>query len=464
MNIVNPDNEDFYNDWRKYEIQNVLNGLYNIKYSKNLMLMPKYYPKRNKNSSAMVFQTSQNMPSFTEKNLSGGADMTHSSSLTDEEYTKYTHDLLQKRLSEFNSSSTSSSQPIPITLNESNIETNTIDFLLGSLEQKISAGIIDNVAYTDLMKIYQYYVNNIYKMEDKYLLVRIINRLEAVGENAEQIIKNKEEDTLSDRNEKNINFAELFLNTLYKLMDFIKENIVFVGRNVAERKIIASSIAREINTMQPKDVLPSVQKQIQEQEKELTPVQEKKPFVPSKMSLEELKNKGVELGLEIYNVDSKNTIKTLLYNYFNPDKPQIPLSKREINRRIKEPSLHTPLSGSGWSPPDERNFEANEERRKKYSGYTGRGYNGGYTGRGVWIKKDNKLRKCIMPTPDERYEKNINIPKLYETLREKCDVIPDKDDKTIPVFNYYVPYDLQGRGLPPIPRHNIYPSYSGYNW
>jgi len=360
----NPANIDYWNRWHSEAVQKVMDGLENQDYSKKLLLAEKYYPKRNKNSSAMVFQTSQNMPSFSEsKSLSGGnfSDFTESSQMADNDFEAYKAGIFQRRIKEFEQnvsqiSSQPSFGPLMVPTQNLDMESNTIDFILSSIEEKIGGGIVDSTTYNDLMKVYGYYTSNIWKFEDASVLINLIKRLEQISINCDQIIKNKEDTELSGRDAKDIQFAELFLNTIQKLIDFINANISFIGRNQSERKILASSVSRQMSKQPSRNVLPSVNNQLEQQLSEAPEAPEavvpperqpKKTFRPSQMTTETLKEEAAKLGIEVYDIDSKDALRTLIWNKMNPTREPFPLTKRQINQRLKNPELYIPLVGLG---------------------------------------------------------------------------------------------------------------------
>ena len=197
------------------------------------------------------------------------------------------------------------------------------------------------------MKLYSYYTGNIWKFEDATVLINLIRRLEDIAVNCDAIVSNKEGDEVSGRNQKDIQYAELFSNTIEKLITFINENIAFIGRNTSERKILSSALSRQM-TKPSKNVLPSLNKELAQQDDEATaeapelppPFTLPKSFRPSTMTNEELKVAASSLGIQVFNVDSKDALKTIIYNHMNPDKPQVPLTARQQKARIKNPSLY----------------------------------------------------------------------------------------------------------------------------
>jgi hypothetical protein len=386
----NPAQKDYRNRWRDESRQNVLNRLESIDRSKKFMITEQQFLPRGRNTAQMPFQTSQNMPSFSESRR--GGNVTSSSALTSNQYEDFRQKLLKNRLDDYEKQKTTTLQPLttaPSTLSPlprqpaSNVlltasERSGLDIILQSIEQKIGKGITDDTTYTDLLRVVQYFTLNIWKYEEPTELIAIIRRLESIATNVSADIKNKESDQLSDRNNNNTKYGKLIEVTIDNLINYIEKNASFIGRSQTERKVLASSTvplnkpsqiipeqtiktAQELTAPEPEEGAEGDERPppapVEGEEGEallpLPPLIGRVPlptspnFQPSQYDKETLQRIAFELGIRpIYEVDSKEVLKTLIYNQLNPASAQS-LQPIFLRRRQKNPALYAPLAGQG---------------------------------------------------------------------------------------------------------------------
>jgi len=393
----NPAQKQYRNKWNEEAIQNVHNRLESIDKAKKLMITEREYPKRSKNTAQMPFQTSQNMPSFSETNRSGGANVTSSSRLTDQDYETYRKKLLQNRLLDYErlaagpqvpslassilapSATTRPAlmRPVQVIAELSDIDKSNLDLLIQSIEQKVSKGITDENTYLDILKLGQFFTFNIYKYNEITELITILRRLEELEVNVSTDIENKDGDRLSNRNTNDIKYAKLIEVTLNNLIDYVRINSGFIGRSTKERQVLARSTLKPLNVATkviPNTVLADaarlaeedVPEAAQEQQQQLpqvggvpqeeggpalppyvprfgerVPLPTDQSFQPSQYDKPTLRRILYKLGVPFYAVDSADVITKLIYKYMDPTYV-VQLSTRQINDRVRNPTLWTP--------------------------------------------------------------------------------------------------------------------------
>jgi hypothetical protein len=366
----NPAQKEYRNNWRDEAIQNVYNRLENNKRKNKQMISEQVFPKRtNTNTSQMPFQTSQNMPSFSKSNMSGGANVTSASRLSDQDYEKFRQILLKNRSSDYDRlaglpplsdllasrEAQRITQPAPrkeqVQPEISAIDRSNLDLLLQSVEQKVSKGITDDTTYNDVLKIGQYFAFNIYKYNEPTEIMTIINRLEDLEANVSTDIENKEADRVGAK------YAKLIEVTLNNLINYLKINSSYIGRSSTERKVLAKATLEPLNKATkviPVSAIESAAQLVAEQQQEQgqqeeegqqeegqqpeeegeegeeeapelppyvepfanrVPLPTDQGFAPSKYGKPTLRNILYQLGVVFYAVDSIDVLKQLIYNF-----------------------------------------------------------------------------------------------------------------------------------------------------
>ena len=377
MSSTNPANKDYWNKWRDEGIQSVYNGIQNKQSSINAYNNTPYYPKRSKNSSSQPFQTSQNQPSFS-NSFVGGGNVTASSKLSNEDFETYRLNLMNNRLKELKErEGKTAPQDLPKQQLYTFSDDLPIELLLNSIEEKLSAGFADNKVYNDLTEVVNYYVNNIWKLNDVNVINNKLIQLSNIEQTALDVLDQRQSSQLNEKAQKDTQFIELFLRVLLKLKSFITENVKYMDRSQAERKLFVNSIVNKVSNekdnFQP-SVDQSIENLLQEEEDQLEQPEGEQPEgesqIPSRPDLRSgplssfnkdyLRQLATELGIQIYVADTVPTLRKILKNYYKeatyrqslkegkkPKKPTIvAFSKRENDNRLKNPLIFG-LAGMG---------------------------------------------------------------------------------------------------------------------
>jgi len=253
----NPDNIDYYNQWRQEAINGVYNAIDNFNSSKKMLLEQKFRPEKGKNISIAPFQTSD--PAKTQKfdSLVGGANITEGSRYTDSEYEnvrKYLLNKLSKGFQEQEGDRPSRDIEQPLTLDELDELKSENDMLLSSIEDVVNRGTIDDVVFEKLLKVVSFYSNNIYKFDDEDYLNEILRKLEGLRDIGIVVKESRDESKLTS--ESDTEYAEVFVDTLDTLIQFFSLNIPLVGQPENERKRFAQSSRRQLNQIKKQHNFP----------------------------------------------------------------------------------------------------------------------------------------------------------------------------------------------------------------
>ena len=374
MTSTNPANTDYWNKWGQEGIQSVYNGIQNKQSSINVYNNAPYYPKRSKNSASQPFYTSQNQPSFS-NTLVGGGNVTASSKLSNEDFETFRLNIMNNRLKDLKERENKTPfQDLPKQQPYSFTDLLPIELLLNSIESKLSAGIADSKVYNDLSQVVEFFANNIWKIDDVNLINNKLIQLSNIQETALDLLNQKQSSELNNKEQKDTQYIELFVKILTKLKNFISENVSFIGRSQAERKLLSNAtiekVSKEPDNFEP-SMNQSIENLLQSEEYQLEhPEEQSEEQIPSRPDLRSgpistynkdyLQQLATELGLQIYVADTVATLRKLIKNHYKMlqykqalkekkkvNKPVlVPFSKKELDNRKDNPLIFG-LAGMG---------------------------------------------------------------------------------------------------------------------
>jgi hypothetical protein len=245
----NPENKDFYNDWRTQAKRTAYEQVNSSNKSKSQFLTPNIYPKGSGNRASAPFGASSNQDFLNfdlqyARRMKGNGNTTSSSSLTYDLKDAYNKKALLRRAEGVDSinakavdtSGLKPSQGVDM-VEFSNAKKNA-DLLLSSIEERVNSGIIDYTTFKDLLNVIMFYQKYIWVFDDSGYLTQILQRLELL----ERTVVESE----FNEDSKDVQYADAFQNSLKKLIQYIRANISFVGRSQAERIQKASSTNKQL--------------------------------------------------------------------------------------------------------------------------------------------------------------------------------------------------------------------------
>jgi len=267
----NPDNTDFWNGWMEAERQAVLNKVKNFNTAQKRLLMEKTQPPKNNNKSAQPFPTgsSCNSSVFSGSALNGGqgfgtANVTEGVKLSDVRLNEWRNMLIDNRIKEYNELGQSSFRPVDNKTGEQNNEDKLKDDLvLVGIEEKIFAEIADNGVYSALNNVISYYAQNIYKYDSTDYFVNLLERLNDLKVEVIKLVEYNEIENTTGRKEVNTNieYAEVILDALDRLIQFLQANMDFVGNPESER-LARQKATQKILTKKSNIIKDTIDKQI----------------------------------------------------------------------------------------------------------------------------------------------------------------------------------------------------------
>jgi hypothetical protein len=252
-NSSNPENKEFYDDWRQEAKRTAYEQLNSSNKSKVQFLTPNIYPKGSGNRASAPFGASSNQDFLNfdihysnayKHGMKGRGNPTQSSSISYDLRDAYNKKALLRRAEGFdsiqeNSINTSGIKPSQgVDMVEFSNAKKSADLLLSSIEERVNSGIIDYTTFKDLLNVIMFYQRYIWVFDDAGYLGQLLERLELLERTVVESEFNEES--------KDVQYADAFQNSLKKLIQYIRANISFVGRSEAERKQKASSTNKQL--------------------------------------------------------------------------------------------------------------------------------------------------------------------------------------------------------------------------
>lgn len=296
------DADNIHHYWHKQAIQNVYDGLQANKTSQHHYLSDRIKPVRGTNATNTPFGSS-NAPSNVVAGGRGGANITQSSSMSDKDYDDWRKFVINQRAEGYNAIRTAQPMPQPIPPKMQSIMTdpnkaieNQLDLLLTSIEERVFGGIIDNNVYKDLNDYTRGLQGIISTFDDAQEMTDILNRLENIASSAEVVASRRG----TAMKQKEANFAESVIATINRLSDFIRENILTVGRNESTRQLMQQASRQYLTQVGEKvQRIPTVGALTPEEIKAKVDTREWSVPAFNAMTTEQLLNVAGNIGLPI---------------------------------------------------------------------------------------------------------------------------------------------------------------------